>query len=284
MIVRRAGLRRKQEGNREWLYYSDTGGLTHYGAYVDTLQPGARSSDPHWHEKEDEFIYVLAGEVTVIEDAACIGDSFPGFVETMRALGLLENTVLMVTNDHGHNIGDRQFLGKRGYPSGRAVFDVPLLIRHPQGQGAGKRSDVFLQHTDMAAQILEFAGAAPQKPMDGRAFWGSALNAGDGDRDHVTVAWGSAITVIDSGWWFNAKIDGSGPFLYDLAADPELTRNVADEHPDECKRLFGLGVADAEGGFPDYLMDICKRQADAPGCSRGQDANAGAHARNSNTA
>ena len=68
MIVRRAGLRSGQEGGREWLYYSDAGGLTHYGAYVETLQPGARSSDKHWHEKEDEFLYVLAGEVTVIED------------------------------------------------------------------------------------------------------------------------------------------------------------------------------------------------------------------------
>jgi uncharacterized cupin superfamily protein len=81
MIVRRAGLRSGQEGGREWLYYSDTGGLTHYGAYVETLQPGAQSSDKHWHEMEDEFLFVLAGEVTAIEgegeaelrpgDAAC---------------------------------------------------------------------------------------------------------------------------------------------------------------------------------------------------------------------
>jgi uncharacterized cupin superfamily protein len=70
MIVRRAGLRSGREGDREWLYYSDTGGLTHYGAYVETLQPGARSSDKHWHEMEDEFLFVLVGEVTVIEDDA----------------------------------------------------------------------------------------------------------------------------------------------------------------------------------------------------------------------
>jgi uncharacterized cupin superfamily protein len=68
MIVRRAGLRSGKEGDREWLYYSDAGGLTQYGAYVETMQPGERSSDPHWHAKEDEFLYVLSGEVTVIED------------------------------------------------------------------------------------------------------------------------------------------------------------------------------------------------------------------------
>jgi uncharacterized cupin superfamily protein len=50
-IVRRAGLRSGQERDREWLYYSDAGGLTHYGACVEPFQPGARSSDKHWHEK-----------------------------------------------------------------------------------------------------------------------------------------------------------------------------------------------------------------------------------------
>ena len=47
---------------------SDTGGLTQFGAFVETLAPGAVSSDRHWHENEDEFLYVLSGEATVIED------------------------------------------------------------------------------------------------------------------------------------------------------------------------------------------------------------------------
>ena len=68
MIIRRAGLRKAQSDGREWLYYSDEGGLTQFGAYVDTLQPGAKSSEKHWHENEDEFLYVLDGEVTVIEE------------------------------------------------------------------------------------------------------------------------------------------------------------------------------------------------------------------------
>lgn len=68
MIVRRAGLRSGQEFGREWLYYSDVGELTQYGAYVETLQPGTGASDEHWHEKEDEFLYVIAGELAVLED------------------------------------------------------------------------------------------------------------------------------------------------------------------------------------------------------------------------
>jgi uncharacterized cupin superfamily protein len=60
--------RAERRGPFELLRYSETGGLTQFGAYVETLQPGSSSSDRHWHEEEDEFLYVLAGEATVIED------------------------------------------------------------------------------------------------------------------------------------------------------------------------------------------------------------------------
>lgn len=50
------------------LLYSDTGGLTQFGAFTETLQPGAKSSHRHWHEKEDEFLYMLKGEATLIDD------------------------------------------------------------------------------------------------------------------------------------------------------------------------------------------------------------------------
>lgn len=48
--------------------YSDAGGLTQFGAHVVTLPPGSASSDRHWHEAEDEFLYMLEGEATVVED------------------------------------------------------------------------------------------------------------------------------------------------------------------------------------------------------------------------
>ena len=55
-------------GSSETQRTSETGGLTQFGAFVQVLVPGARSSNRHWHEKEDEFLYVLSGEVTVTEN------------------------------------------------------------------------------------------------------------------------------------------------------------------------------------------------------------------------
>ncbi len=69
MVIRKANVRANGTAPRTWLHYSDDGGLTQFGAYVETLQPGAVSSERHWHEKEDEFLYVLSGELTVVEDS-----------------------------------------------------------------------------------------------------------------------------------------------------------------------------------------------------------------------
>jgi uncharacterized cupin superfamily protein len=41
-------------------------GLEQFGVNLTTLEPGARSSQRHWHAIEDEFIYVLSGELTLV--------------------------------------------------------------------------------------------------------------------------------------------------------------------------------------------------------------------------
>ena len=43
-------------------------GLNQFGVNLTTLKPGAASALRHWHEREDEFVYVLQGEVILIED------------------------------------------------------------------------------------------------------------------------------------------------------------------------------------------------------------------------
>jgi uncharacterized cupin superfamily protein len=43
-------------------------GLEQFGVNLTTLKPGAASALRHWHEQEDEFVYILEGEVVLIED------------------------------------------------------------------------------------------------------------------------------------------------------------------------------------------------------------------------
>jgi uncharacterized cupin superfamily protein len=46
----------------------DAGGLGDYGVNLMRLPPGGWSSQRHWHSHEDEFVYLLEGELTLIED------------------------------------------------------------------------------------------------------------------------------------------------------------------------------------------------------------------------
>lgn len=55
--------------DRRWLRLGDAAGLTQFGVNLVTLDPGVWSSQRHWHEKEDEFVYVLEGELVLVTDA-----------------------------------------------------------------------------------------------------------------------------------------------------------------------------------------------------------------------
>ncbi len=46
---------------------SDAGGLTQFGAFIETLWPGGAASKSHWHRSEDEMIHILEGDVTLVE-------------------------------------------------------------------------------------------------------------------------------------------------------------------------------------------------------------------------
>jgi uncharacterized cupin superfamily protein len=54
------GRERKRLGN--------AAGLDQFGVNLTTLKPGAASALRHWHEREDEFVYVLDGELVLVED------------------------------------------------------------------------------------------------------------------------------------------------------------------------------------------------------------------------
>jgi len=60
-------LDRVTEG-REKAALGNVAGLTQFGVNLTRLKPGAASALRHWHEQEDEFVYVLEGEITLIED------------------------------------------------------------------------------------------------------------------------------------------------------------------------------------------------------------------------
>jgi len=197
-----------------------------------------------------------AGEVIMV-------DRWLGhFLEALRASGRMEDTIVAVISDHGHNLGDANLTGKQGHPLTRAVADLVMMIRHPQGEAAGTRCDALCYNFDLTATLMNMLGEGISEQMEGIDLWPVAQGQRPG-REHVTIAWGPDVTLIDDNWWCNATFWGTIPLLYDLQDDPQLTANLADQHPQVVDRAVEIFREDAGGEFPPWLADVDRW----PGCT-----------------
>ncbi len=100
-----------------------------------------------------------------VYDAALrdLDDALGALVEGLRARGRLERTILVVTADHGENLGDRHLFNHR-FDLGDSLARVPLVIRGP-GVPAGRRAEA-VSTLDVFPTVARLAGlAAP--PTDG---------------------------------------------------------------------------------------------------------------------
>lgn len=85
---------------RSWLRLGDAAGLSQFGVNLVQLEPGAWSSQRHWHSHEDEFVYVLSGELVLVtdegEDLLQAGDS-AGFKAGVKNGHCLQNRTAQVS-------------------------------------------------------------------------------------------------------------------------------------------------------------------------------------------
>lgn len=71
------------------------GGLTQFGVNLSTLPPGCQSALRHWHENEDEFVYIVSGQATLIDD------------DGAHAMGPGDAACFPAGNPNGHHIVNR---------------------------------------------------------------------------------------------------------------------------------------------------------------------------------
>jgi len=129
-----------------------------------------------------------------------------------------------------------------------------MMIRHPGCEAAGTRSDALCYNFNLTATVMSVLGQKIAEQMHGIELWPAVWGAKPA-RDHVTVTWSPEVTSIDDRWWRNAPSWGENPLLYDLRQDPELTRSVEADYPDEVTNAVESFRRDAGGEFPKSLRD-----------------------------
>ena len=166
-------------------------------------------------------------------------------------LGLADNTLVMVVSDHGHAMGEHGVMGKVPREQYPELVDIPMLIRTPDRQLAGVRSDAFVYNVDLVATAYEALGVEPPMELDGIDLM--AVGRGDMEgRPWLTCAFNDCISYRDREWAMLIRGSGADPLLFHLPEDPGWNNDVAAEHPDVVRELYARCLEDAGGEFPHY--------------------------------
>lgn len=105
--------------------------------------------------------------------------------------GLTDNTLIVVTSDHGEMLGDHQLMSKLGYFD--ESFHIPLIVSSP-GQASGVVVEEFTENVDIMPTIIEMIGLEVPRQCQGRSL--TAFLGGGGPDD-----WRSAVH-----WEFDFRV------------------------------------------------------------------------------
>lgn len=247
-------------------------------------------------------IYPSYGRVEYMTDAelnhvralyaalATLTDRWVGhLLDAMTRFDLDRNTMVIFLSDHGHLFGDHGIQGKPTGPLGK-LYDVttrcPLMIRNPDGAGAGTRVEGIAQHPDVTATILDALDIDVPGSMQGQSLmplirgetrelrpfavsgrYSRLIDTGARTSLHRPEAAdfdgaaglstpGEPLTITTARWAFLCPARGNEkPELYDLRNDPGQTRNVIADHPDVAAELRATLVA--------FLRDVGAPEARA---------------------
>jgi uncharacterized cupin superfamily protein len=122
------------QGRRRWKL-GDGAGLTQFGVNLMRLPSGQWTSQRHWHTAEDEFVYVLEGEVVMVTDAG---------EETLRAGDCAGFKAGVANGHHLQNRTDREAVllevgSRRPGEDGCDYPDIDLMLR--PGEDAYRHND-----------------------------------------------------------------------------------------------------------------------------------------------
>lgn len=147
-------------------------------------------------------------------------------IRELKELGLYDEALLIVTSDHGEEFVEHgRFLHDQSYEE---IAHIPLIMKLPLSQAAGRRVPRLAAMVDLMPTVLEIAGS----PVEGRVQGRSLLPAIMEDKTIRQATHMYRVARTPSWKYYQEKRE-----LYDLAADPAEAVNVVDRRPELVEQL-----------------------------------------------
>lgn len=210
--------------------------------------------DVHWPYEpcspyDEKFEHPYLGEIAYTDEQT------GKLLDKIRDLGLGNNTLIVLTSDHGESLGAHQEI-----THGEHIFDatvkIPLIMHHRKRIPKGRRIGTMVRNIDIMPTILDFLDIPGSPHSQGSSLL--AALSGElkenpilletmllfykgkkrGIPPTTTMGLRTSEWKLVSLTWEEDGIPGRSDALYDLTRDPLETFNVIDENPDVSSRML----------------------------------------------
>ena len=165
-------------------------------------------------------------------------------LQALRDGGLLDDTVVIVSADHGELLGEHGAWGKRSFYE--ASGGVPLLVHWPAGLPRGAVRQTPVSTIDLFPSLATMAGLPLPGPLDGLSLLAAAREGAALDRPGIAAEYGSERDFklmwrweepeggLTRQWKYVWLANGGKEQLFERTSDPLEQRNLASGHRDRC--------------------------------------------------
>jgi len=243
---------------------------------VDPFDPADAYAAPPFYVRpgraEDDGLGPTDGRMVELDfsgkDIDRVREAYVAHVEAVDdELGRLmdavpDDTVVYVLGDHGLALGEHGYIGRAAPTSHRISYEIPYLIRHPDGEKSGDDVNWYASTQDVAPTLLSFLGLNIPGKMDGEdltALFDDVDEEDLPDRPKSITAVGTQIIIRDRRWLVVADRERIVRRMFDddEEVEDDITRfdNIANEDPGKLTELSIASVTVAGGTLPEFGPD-----------------------------
>jgi arylsulfatase A-like enzyme len=170
---------------------------------------------------------------------AYIDEHLGKLFDRLRQSGLYDNSLIVVTSDHGEAFGERNQLEHWGISVYNNLVHVPWIVRYPASMGRehGIVKDEIVSSVDLMPTVLEVLGYPIPKQVEGM----SLLAGHPQDRAVFSESYPRySLTSIKKWRRIERAVVSGNCELYDLSADPGESRNLCSQEEKVSRELIGM--------------------------------------------
>ncbi len=184
-------------------------------------------------EELNHIARLYAGKVTLCDH--WVGQ----FLDKVKELGMYDNTLIIYTTDHGEPFGDHGIIRKAEPLLYEELVHIPLIIRHPEGMGAGKRLDALVETTEIFPTILDFLNVRRPPRIHGASLLPIMSGEVESIRDYAYMGqFKRAWRINDREWSLLLNLDkDNSKELYNLREDPGEKQDLISVKPQKAMEL-----------------------------------------------